>query len=460
MSYYLAIDIGASSGRHILGSVSDGKLHLEEIYRFENIPVKRDGSLTWDLEYLFREVLNGLCRCRLLGKIPASVAIDTWGVDYVLLDRHGDPLLPAYSYRDGRGGLAVSQVEARISPWELYRRTGTQKQDFNTIYQLWCDRESGRLEQAARFLMLPEYLAWRLTGLMACEYTNATTTGLLDVSARDWDRELLELLGYPPSLFQKPQMPSSLLGPFSEEIREQTGFSSLVLLCPTHDTASAVAAIPLEKGSMYISSGTWSLAGLELPAPVLTEEAFRKNFTNEGSIGGRFRFLKNIMGMWPIQNIRRETGKKYSYGELAEMAESSGFSETFPADAPELSAPENMTETIRKLLGRPSLPLPDVLSSVYHSLALSYGQAADELEALAGGSVSSIQIVGGGGAAGYLNRLTARISGRRVFTGLTEATAAGNILSQLRYERPSMDWEACRELVRRSFPITGVREHA
>ncbi len=456
MSYHLAIDIGASSGRHILGSVQDGRLILEEVYRFENSPVKKDGVLAWDLEALTEEVIAGLCRCRKLGKLPATVAIDTWGVDYVLLDREGRELLPAYAYRDAASASAVAKVEALIPPRKLYERTGIQKQPFNTIYQLWRDKESGRLKDAACFLMLPEYLAWRLTGLMGCEYTDATTTGLLNAASRDWDYELLDLLGYDRALFKKLRMPSELLGPFSREIEKRAGFSARVLLCPTHDTASAVAAIPLEGDTMYISSGTWSLAGVELSAPVTTDAAFRGNYTNEGSVDGHFRFLKNIMGMWPIQSIRRETGKKYSYDQLAAMAEQSGFSGTFPADSPELSAPESMCEAIRGLLGRPELSLADMVSSVYHSLARSYSRTADELEELTGQKINAIQIVGGGGAAQYLNRLTARESGRRVLAGLSEATAAGNILSQLRYENPALSWTDCRELVRRSFPIREV----
>ncbi len=457
MSYYLAIDIGAGSGRHMLGHIQNGKLVLEEIYRFQNGAVKRDGALVWDTERLFTEILEGLRRCAFAGKIPKTVAIDTWGVDYVLLNREKQELFPVFAYRDSRNEAAVSKVESVLSREELYSRTGIQKQSFNTIYQLWCDKESGKLADAAYFLMLPEYLAYRLCGQMASEYTIASTTGLLHAEKKDWDRELLDCLGYPSDLFHKPVMPPFPLGPFTPEIEKQVGFSAQVILCPTHDTASAVAACPLKEGTMYISSGTWSLAGIESPVPITGANAFLHNFTNEGGIEGRYRFLKNIMGMWPVQCIREETGSRYSYSELAAMAEESSFSGTFHVEAPELTAPDSMMTAIRSLLKSPELPLPDMLAAVYHSLALSYRDTANELEAITGTKITDIQIVGGGGAAGYLNKMTAVLSGRRVLTGLTEATATGNLLSQFLYDGLYPDLSACRRLIQNSVTVKEVQ---
>lgn len=456
MSFYLAVDIGASSGRHILGSVQDGKLILEEVYRFENNIVKENGSVLWDIDALFEEVVNGIRRCGEIGKIPKTIAIDTWGVDYVLLDSDKKEIMPVYSYRDGRTAQAVKEVEKIIPPGELYAKTGIQKQPFNTIYQLYCDKISGRLKNAAHFLMIPEYLAFKLTGVMKNEYTNATTTGLVNAQERTWDKEILEKLGIPERIFNPLTPPASLLGELKEEIADKVGFNASFIMCPTHDTASAVAACPIFDGGMYISSGTWSLAGVENSSPVLSEEARMSNFTNEGGAEYKYRFLKNIMGMWIFQNIRRECGKRYSYDEMMHMAEESNFEETIDVNSPSLTAPDSMTDAIRALLGKPQLPLKDVLSCAYRSLALSYKNTADEIEKLTGRKISSIQIIGGGGTDKYLNRLTASVTGRKVYTGLKEATATGNIMSQYIYDTPGASLENCRKIIKNSFEIKEI----
>lgn len=453
MSFYLAIDIGASSGRHILGSVQDGKLVLEEVYRFDNNIIKKGNDVLWDIEHLLSEVIAGIKKCNDLGKYPSTIAIDTWGVDYVLFDENDNEIMPVYSYRDGRTASAVEKVEAIIPPEELYSRTGIQKVAFNTIYQLWCDKESGRLDNAKHLLMIPEYLSYKLTGVMKNEYTNASTTNLLDAKTHVWDEEILDRLGINKELFDTPLAPPAFLGNLSDEIKAEVGFDAEVILCPSHDTASAVAACPLFDDSMYISSGTWSLVGVELPEPVTSKAAFDSNFTNEGGIEYRIRFLKNIMGMWLFQSIRRDLDKKYTYDEMMHMAEESSFTQTIDTNAPEIVAPDNMIEAIRGLLNMPDLPIADVISCVYHSLATSYKNVADEIERVTGKTISSIQIVGGGSVDVYLNRLTAKYSGRKVYTGLKEATATGNIMAQYMYDKKGTTLDDCRDIIRQTFEV-------
>ena len=456
MKYCLAIDIGASGGRHILGCIQDGRLVTEEVYRFENGIENQGGSLVWDTERLLAEVKNGLRCCCDIGKIPTTVAIDTWGVDYVLLDGNGSPILPVYAYRDSAPERFVSEVERLVGDGEeLYSRTGIQTQSFNTIYQLHCRREM--LEEAKHFLMMPEYLSYRLTGVIQNEYTNATTTNLVNAKTKNWDEDLLNRLNIDSGIFKPLTPPPAVLGSFTEEVRSELGFDALVLLCPSHDTASAVAACPISENGIFISSGTWSLIGTETAEPILSGGARKANFTNEGGIGYRFRFLKNIMGMWLLQGIRRSVDKKYSYDELMNMATESSFTETFDPNAAELNAPDDMLTAVRGLLGRPDLPLADALSSVYHSLARSYSAAVKEIEALTGRTCDTITIMGGGSRDGYLNSLTGKYTGKRVLAGPTEATAAGNLLSQFMYLDKDMTLEQGRELIKNSFDIREVK---
>ena len=451
MTFYLAIDIGASSGRHILGCVQNGKIELEEIYRFENGIETDNGRLIWNLAHLLREVKAGIAKCKTIGKLPKTVAIDTWGVDYVLLDETGGEILPAVSYRDGRTAAVQDAAHALLSPETLYAHTGIQHQNFNTLYQLFCDKQSGKLQNAAHFLMMPEYLSYKLTGVMKNEYTNATTTGLVNAKSKQWDPALLDALGLPKSLFLPLSMPGTPIGDFSEAVQKELGFNAAVLLAPSHDTASAVAACPLEEESVYLSSGTWSLIGAETEEPILCEKARIANFTNEGGVEYRFRFLKNIMGMWLFQNIRKEMNRRFTYDEMMHMAMESGYRKTFDCNDPSLTAPESMIGAIRSLLGE-DLAIGDLLSAVYHSLATSYRIAVEEIEALSGKRIRQILIVGGGSKDRYLNALTAHTTGKTVVTGLCEATALGNLLSQIMANR-SIGLSEARNLVKQSFSI-------
>lgn len=451
-TYYLAIDIGASSGRHILAHIENGELCLEEIYRFDN-GVKKDGdSLVWDIESLFSSVKSGIKKCGELGKIPSTVAIDTWGVDYVLLDKDKKEILPAIAYRDARTEKGEKEVSEFLPQSELYSRVGIQKMAFNTIYQLYCDRKSGKLDTAEHLLMIPDYLSFKLTGVLHQEYTNATTTALVNARNKTWDSELIEMLGLPKKLFTELSMPCTMVGGFTDEIKNEIGFDCTVIHCPSHDTASAVAACPIGDDSLYISSGTWSLIGTENKEPMLGNDAMEANFTNEGGIEYRFRFLKNIMGMWLFQNIRKEINKSLTYDEMMELAKKSDFNGTFDPSSASLLAPESMIEAIKKLLGRPELSLEDLLSSVYHSLALSYKKVTEEIENISQKKIDSIFIVGGGSKDAYLNQLTAEYTGKKVLTGLTEGTAIGNLLSQIMYEQKLSLAEA-RKIVKNTFEI-------
>ena len=455
MSYYLAVDIGASSGRHILGSITDGKMQFEEVYRFDNNIKNDNGTLIWDVEHLTAEVKAGIAQCGRIGKIPKTIAIDTWGVDYVLLDENKKEILPAVAYRDSRTEKAQKEVALILPQSELYQKTGIQKQNFNTVYQLYCDKKSGKIDRAAHFLMMPEYFSFKLTGEIRNEYTNASTTNMVNAETKTWDHEILDKLGIPAEIFSELSLPGTVVGGFSAKVQEEVGFNATVVLCPSHDTASAVAACPIDDESIYISSGTWSLIGTENTYPVLSEEALRANFTNEGGIEYRFRFLKNIMGMWLFQNIRRDLRKSMTYDEMMHLAGTSTYMGRINPNAPEFVAPDNMIDAVRIYLGDSGLPLCDVLACVYHSLAESYKNAVEEIEQICGKQITTIHIVGGGSRDQYLNRLTAQYTGKKVCTGLMEATATGNILSQIMCDHKITLAEA-RNIIKTTFEIKEV----
>ena len=451
MTYHLAIDLGASSGRHILGYIENGKIVLEEVHRFEDYLKEENGSLTWDIEKMVREVKAGIAKCGELGKIPSTIAIDTWGVDYVLLDENKNELLPAYAYRDNRNNLIQSEVEKVITQKELYAKTGIQKANFNTLYQLYCDKKSGKLEKAKYFLMMPDYLAFKLTGVIKNEYTEASTSNLINAKSKTWDTVILDTLGIKKEIFSDISLPCTKVGAL-----KGFDFESTVVLAPSHDTASAVAACLTGDNGVYISSGTWSLIGTENAEPVLTEEALKANFTNEGGINFRYRFLKSFMGMWLFQNIRKDLNKKYTYDEMMKLAEKSGSFEEIDTNAPEFLAPDNMIEAIRAYLGNESLPVEVVINSVYHSLAKAYAGVVKEIEKISNKTVDTINIVGGGSKDAYLNELTAQYTGKRVLAGPVEATATGNIISQMMYSKEVKTLEEARELVKLSFDIKEV----
>lgn len=452
-TYYLAVDIGASSGRHLLSHIENGKLVLEEIYRFENNLVKSKDGLVWDIENLFSNVLNGIKKCKEIGKIPKSIAIDTWGVDYVLLDENKNEIKPCFCYRDSRTSAVIDEVERLVSPTELYAKTGIQKQNFNTIYQLYADKKSGKLLNAKYFLMMPEYLSFKLTGVCKNEYTNATTTGLVNANAKTWDADIIYALGLTEVPFLPLSLPSSHVGFLSEDIQKAVGFNCAVLFAPSHDTASAVCACPMADNDLYISSGTWSLIGTEITEPILNDSARKLNFTNEGGIDYRFRFLKNYMGMWLFQNIRRNLNKKLSYDDMMNLAKNCGEYKYFDVNDNTLVAPKNMIEAIGKLINNDNLGL--ILNSAYHSLAKSYSEAVTEIETVTGKRFNSINIVGGGCQDEYLNALTRDYTGKSVTAGPIEATATGNIISQIISDK-KISLATARKIVKKSFDIKEI----
>lgn len=453
MIYYLAIDIGASSGRHILAHLENEKLVLEEIYRFENNLEVTDDGLVWDIDSLFAEVLCGIKKCNEIGKIPKSIAIDTWGVDYVLLDENNKEIMPCYCYRDNRTSNVIDEVESLVSSAELYAKTGIQKQNFNTIYQLYADKKNGRLQNAKYFLMMPEYLSFKLTGVCKNEYTNATTTGLVNANEKIWDIQILHSLGLTEKLFKPLFLPSSFVGDLSAEVQKEVGFNSTVIFAPSHDTASAVCACPMDNDDLYISSGTWSLIGTEITEPILSDSARILNFTNEGGIDYRFRFLKNYMGMWLFQNIRRNLDKKLSYDDMMNLAKNCGEYKYFDVNDSALVAPKNMIEAIGKLIGSDDLGF--ILNSAYHSLAKSYDEAVKEIENVTGKQFNTIHIVGGGCQDEYLNALTRDYTGKDVTAGPIEATATGNIISQIMRDK-KISLATARKIVKKSFDIKEI----
>jgi len=459
--YYLAVDIGASSGRHILAYMQDGKMRLEEIYRFENSMQHVDSKLLWDTKHLFAEIVNGMKRCKELGKVPTSMSIDTWAVDYVLLDENDEVLGDTYGYRDGRTTGMDEKVYQIIPEAELYSRTGIQKQIFNTIYQLMAlkVKEPEVLEQAKTFLMLPDYFQFLLTGNKVSEYTNATSTQLVSPTEKQWDRELIELLGYPKDIFMPLSAPGTEVGVLLPQIAEQVGFSCKVVLCATHDTGSAVMAMPvLEGNGLYISSGTWSLMGVENDNAFCDAESCKANFTNEGGYEYRFRYLKNIMGLWMIQSVRHELKDAYSFAELCERAEAcKDFPSRVNVNDAVFLVPESMMQAIIDYCVRTGQQTPqtpgEFATVIYQSLAECYGETVKELEENTGKKYEAIHIIGGGSNAAYLNQLTANATGRTVYAGPGEATAIGNIMAQMICDGVFKDLKEARACVFESFEV-------
>ena len=421
MNCYLAVDIGASSGRHIVGWRQDGEIRTEEVYRFPNGVRDQDGHLVWDMEALLEHVKTGIGRAK--EKYPGivSLSVDTWGVDYVIL-RGDEPVWPCYAYRDSRTEAVIGQVHALVPFEELYSRTGCQFQTFNSIYQLYDDLKRGRLEGATDTLMVPEYLMYALCGGKAREYTNATTMGMVNGKTGEFDREIIDRLGLPGELFPALSRPGTTLG-------EYQGIS--VLLCATHDTGSAVEGIPMDGDYPYISSGTWSLLGVKTPRPITDGASRAANWSNEGGVGYT-RYQKNIMGMWLINRLRDELCPGRDFGEIVAEAEQSRFDGAVDANAPAFLAPESMKAAFDAALEKKPETVGDYFRCAYRSLAFCYRDALAELEKNTGKTYDRLYIVGGGAKNAFLNRLTAEAGGKAVIALPIEATAIGNLKVQMR----------------------------
>ena len=471
MKYYLAIDIGASSGRHIVGWMESGELKTEEVYRFPNGVTKRDGHLTWDIDALVGHVTNGVRAAQSKFQKIESLSIDTWGVDYVLM-KGDEEIQPCYAYRDWRTEAVLDEVHAKMPFSELYRRTGIQFQPFNTIYQLYVDKLAGRLDGATDFLMIPEYLMYKLCGVKSHEYTNATTGGMVSAETGEYDPAILEALGLPKRLFHRLQQPGTVIGEY-EGIK--------VVLCATHDTASAVEGIPMkafplggrwreapdegrpdavpgQDNAPYISSGTWSLLGVKTEKPLTDAASENANWSNEGGVGYN-RYQKNIMGMWLVNRLRTELCPDKPWGEIVVEAEASSFDETVDANDDGFLAPSSMKNAFDQALGRvlrksgesdhliitnmtaeqidawndsrPPLSVGDYFRCAYRSLAKSYAIALAELEHNTGKHYDKLYIVGGGAKNAFLNRLTEKATGKQVIALPIEATAIGNLKIQM-----------------------------
>lgn len=479
MRRYLAIDIGASSGRHIIGTLENGKLKLEEVYRFDNVQIHQNGHDCWDIHNLWNGVIEGLKECRKKNLIPDTIGIDTWAVDYVLLNENDEVLGDAVAYRDQRTQGMKEVVNSFLPEDELYKKTGIQYQPFNTIYQLMALKQEHpeQLDEAKWFLMIPEYLNYRLTGIKQNEYTNATSTNMINAFTKTWDKEIIDALKY-PDIFHHLKEPGTVLGPLSREIEELVGFSSTVMLPATHDTGSAFLAIPAkDEQAVYISSGTWSLLGVENEMPITSLESMRQNFTNEGGAWYRYRYLKNIMGLWMIQSIRRELNgtayikgkqkanrkeKIWSFPDLIEEAKKhESFTSIVDVNKDCFLSPESMIEEIKKECERTQQQVPEeigeLMQCVYNSLALCYKNAIENLEKITDKHFTSINIVGGGSQDDYLNMKTAQATQRIVYAGPVEGTAIGNLIVQMIASKEIQNLQEARNIIKMSFDIREVK---
>ncbi len=463
-AYYLAVDIGASSGRHILAHMENGKLQLEEVHRFYNGMSEKDGELCWDFDALFKEIKTGLKKCKEIGKIPVSIGVDTWGVDFVLLDENDQVLGNTVGYRDDRNQGMDEEVYKIIPEKELYARTGIQKAIFNTIYQLMAvkTKHPEYLEKAKTFLMVPDYFHFLLSGVKSNEYTEATTGQLINPYTKEWDMELIEMLGYPTDMFQKVSVPGTILGDLRPELQEEVGFNCKVVLPATHDTGSAVLAVPSNNpDTVYISSGTWSLMGVERMEADCSPASYAHNFTNEGGFQYRFRYLKNIMGLWMIQSVKKELkeerGIDLSFGELCADAATQTIPSIVDANDERFLAPKNMIKEVQAACAESGQPVPEtageIASVIYNSLAKCYAATIEEIQEITGKTYDSISIVGGGSNAVYLNELTAKYTGRTVYAGPTEATAIGNLMVQMMANGELGDLATARDCVFESFAV-------
>ncbi len=461
MHYHLAVDIGASGGRHILGWLEDGRICTREVYRFENGASMKDGHLCWDIDGLFRHVVQGLAACRDAGCIPETMGIDTWAVDFALLDGENHRLGDVVAYRDERTNGMDELLEKALLFGDHYQLTGIAKQPFNTVYQLMAVfREHPEYRECAKdFLLVPEYLNFLLTGKKLHEWTNVSTTSLADAATHTWAPEVLKAAELPEQIFHTPiALPGTALGNLLPEVKEQVGFDVTVVLPATHDTGSAYMSVPAkDDSSAFLSSGTWSLLGTELSKPCTDAGSRLAGFTNEGGWAYTTRYLKNIMGMWMLQCLRHENADRYSYAEMAAMAAQSRYDAYVDAADNRFLAPESMEKEVRAALQEQGAPAPETLGDLYRAvtlgLAVCYRDSIAEMATLTGRKFTAVNIVGGGSQNRTLNQLTADMTGLPVLAGPTEGTALGNLAAQMIASGELESLEAFRKLLPASFPI-------
>lgn len=456
---YTAIDIGASSGRIMVGELNEGKLDIQEIHRFANGFSQRDGHCLWDIDHLLKQILQGLQKVKTLGYEHCTVGIDTWAVDYVLLDEKGDRLREAISYRDRRTDHTIDKLEHTLSKAAIYQKTGIQFQPFNTIYQLF-EEDRELLKKTDKIMMIPDYLGYCLTGKAVTEITNVSTTQLLNVSTGNLDPELLEAVSVLEQQFAPLTEPGCELGKLRNEWFPDYDLPACkVMTVATHDTASAVIAAPgVNDGWAYISSGTWSLIGVENKTPIITDLALENNYTNERGANNTIRFLKNIIGMWVIQEVKQQLQADYSFQQLAEEAKKTEpFQQFINLNDKRFLNPENMIKEIQHYCRQTRQKIPrtagELACCIYSNLAIIYAIAIKELETITEKPIEQFHIIGGGARNDFLNQLTADMSGKAVYAGPIEATATGNLLMQMIAAKEVKDIKEARQVVRNSFPI-------
>ena len=429
MEYFLAIDLGATSGRHVVGYFESGVIKLEEVYRFKTEMDESNDGLVWDIPRLNKEIIKGIKEA--LKKYPniVSLSIDTWGVDYVLMNNNQE-IPPYYAYRNKRNESAAKKVHAIIPFKELYQLTGIQFASFNTIYQLFDDLEKGRLETATDYLMLPSYFTYKLTGIKTHEYTNESTGALLNANTHDYLNEVFNKLGLPNKLFNSLDYPGLKVGRLLPEIEKEVGGNFDVILCASHDTASAFESVEVDEDTIILSSGTWSLLGIKSDKPVINEKSLNANYTNEGGVN-YIRFLKNIMGMYIVNCVLKENN--LTILDVINKLDNSVYKETFDINDPSLNAPNNMSKAVINLLkNNPPKDIIDLLVAIYRSMALAYKTAIEELEDIVNKKYTKIVIIGGGAKNDYLNKLVKEITNKEVIPVIGEATCLGNIKTQMK----------------------------
>ncbi len=463
MKKHLAIDLGASSGRGIIGTIENGKIKLSEIHRFSNDPVETDSGFFWDTLRLLYEIKAAILKCSLEEDGVDTIGIDTWGVDYAYIDDTGAMMAPSYQYRDPRTGPVMDEVYSIMPYSELYAVTGLESMSFNSIFQIVDDirRRPWLHNNADTLLLTPDLLGYLLTGKKAAEYTIASTTTLMDAKKREFSDEVMSRFGIRKNVFAPVVMPGNILGRLTDKIDGETGHSGAVVVnVASHDTASATAAVPAEgKDFVFISSGTWSLMGIESDAPVINEISRKYSFTNEGASFGKINVMKNIMGLWLIQESRRQwkrEGKNYSFDEMSEAALSAEpFRSIVNPDDVSFNMAGDMPGKIRAYCEKTGQPIPDTMGAVvrciFESLSLRYRWTVEKLEELTGRKYNVINIVGGGTKDELLCTFTANGTGRKVVAGPVEATAIGNILVQAYASGEISGIEEGRAIVRNSF---------
>lgn len=456
---HIAVDIGASSGRLVLSKLVNNKMIIKEIHRFENKIEQEGENCFWNVDNLYNNIIIGLQKVKKLGIEECTLGIDTWGVDYVLLNKHGDRVSKVYSYRDKRTDNAVQKFSENMTIEEIYEKTGIQFLNFNTLYQLYVHDKS-ELRQTDKILMIPDYLYYLFTGNYVNEVTNASTTQLLNLETKDYDKDLLKILGLKRSQFAELIQPGETVGMIKENLKNKYDLPKCTLVAvATHDTGSAVLGVPgYDKNFAYLSSGTWSLLGIEMDRPVNSKKALKSNYTNEWGAFKTYRFLKNIIGLWLIQEVRRNYNNSYSFSEIVKEAlKAEEFKYIINCNDERFLKPENMIKEIQNYCEETGQGIPNGVSEIsrciFDSLALTYRKSIEELENIVGHEVKTLNIVGGGVQNKLLCQITSNVIQRKVVAGPVESTAIGNIIVQTISSHEIKDVSEARNLVRKSFGI-------